>query len=440
MSAARLAGALTACLMIGTAPAMADAWDDCQVKDNPDLAIEGCTTTLASATGDQVIEAEYHRAVAYFGKHDFYHAAKDYSAVIASRQIAEVYAYRGLTYVYQVDDDPAFADQAISDLNQALALKPDLDTSLTKDFAFAYSVRAATNLANGQDSQAVSDEDAAVKMNPDKAAALNASFGGAYATRALKSLANGEYDHAVSDFQQADQLDPASSDRLAPYLNEAQSAKRGPYGAIARGEQHEKDDAYDQAVDDFTDAIIAAPDLAEAYLERAAAFETLERYSDARSDFDQAIKLDPNNWRAYYARGYFHQSMAEFDLADADFTQASTAIDQSHDTNAEDEKADIDKATKSLRFDRKLEDHWVSYLKDIQTSNNYANWSAAPYDLYAEKHNLPKLPPVAAASAEPMAIPEPGRPWNWWAIPLFMLAALGVGGGGYFFYRQRSKT
>ena len=440
MSAARLAGALIACLMIGAQPAMADAWDDCQVKDNPDLAIEGCTTTLASASGDQMLEAEYHRAFAYFGKHDFYHAVKDFTSVIGSRSIAEVYAYRGLAYVYQVDDDPAFADQAISDLNQALALKPDLDTNLEKDFSFAYSVRAATNLENGQDTQAISDEDSAVKMNPDKAAAFNTDFGSAYARRALKSLANGEYDHAVSDLQQANQLDPASTDRLAPYLSEAQSGKPGPYAAIARGEQHEKDDAYDQAVNDYTDAIIASPDMAQAYLERAEAFEVLERYSDARSDFDQAVKLDSGNWRAYYARGYFHQQMAEFDLADADFTQASAVIDQGHDTNAEGEKAIIDKASKSLQFDKKLEDHWVSYLKDIQTSNNYANWSSAPYDLYAGRHNLPKLPPPATASVAPMAIPEPGRAWSWWAIPLVLLIVLGVGGGGYQFYRQRNKA
>jgi hypothetical protein len=29
-----------------------------------------------------------------------------------------------------------------------------------------------------------------------------------------------------------------------------------------------------------------------------------------------------------------------------------------------------------------LEVHWLNYLREIQTSNHYANWSAAPYDLY----------------------------------------------------------
>jgi hypothetical protein len=35
--------------------------------------------------------------------------------------------------------------------------------------------------------------------------------------------------------------------------------------------------------------------------------------------------------------------------------------------------------------EKELNQHWLAYLKEIQDDNDYANWSARPFDLYANR-------------------------------------------------------
>src|ERR1700722_5579929 len=108
-------GAFLACFALATMPAIAESWQDCVQTKDPDLAIEGCTDFLATAQGDQVIQGYYSRAIAYFSKHDFYHAVKDFDEVISKNEVISkravqlVYIYQGLAYEYQMADDPEFA-------------------------------------------------------------------------------------------------------------------------------------------------------------------------------------------------------------------------------------------------------------------------------------------------------------------------------------------
>jgi len=447
MTGRRLAVALSVLIAgapLATAPAMADPLADCQQTADPDLAIDGCTTFLSTVSGDQAIQPSYARALAYFNKHDFYHAAKDFTAVLVSGQAADgyrvaAYANRGIAYANQMADDPTFADKALSDLNQALALKSDLDTKIKANFALAYATRAATELASGQDAQAGSDEDAAVQLNPDKTAALKAYFAQAYMMRARLGMAAGQYDRATSDLQQAMQLDPTLSVPFAPYLQEAQSGRSGPYSAMARGDQLLNNGQEDLAVGEYTQAIRANQTIAEVYLHRAHAYDSLNRQAEARADFDQAVKLDPSNWSRYYERGKYYQSLDQFDQARSDFNQASTIADQSHDAGFDNEKKMIDEALKSVQFDNTLSDHWVSYLKEIQVANDYPNWSAAPYDLYAQSHNLAQLPPPPPppppAAAPPVQHGLSG--FQWTVLCLGIVLALGAGGGAFVYYRRR---
>jgi tetratricopeptide (TPR) repeat protein len=399
---------------------------DCQQTQDPDLAIDGCTSVLATASGDQMIQAEFNLGRAYLIKQDFYHAVKDFTAVIGIRAVAPAYALRGSAYAGEIADDPAFADKAISDFSQALNLKPDLAATIQSGYAYAYAARAATNLANGRDAQALADEKRATELDSDKISEFNAILAQAYRTRALQRLAGGQYNLAASDLQQAIELDQTTSAELSPYLHEAQAGAAGPYTAIAKGNEHEHDGAYDLAVKDYTDAIQTNSHLAEAYLVRGYAYQALHRPDEARADFDQAIKLDPNNWTGYYGRGLLSQRLGRFDQASADFNQASTLIDQAQDANIKNKKAFIGNALKSFQFDRMLENRWISYLKQIQTSNNYGNWSSAPYDLYAERHNLPGLAP---------------RPWSsfaTWQIVLLSLFLI-LGAAALVQYRRRPR-
>ena len=59
MIAVRLAGvfvALIACAALDATHAIAATWENCRQTADPDLAIDGCTSFLATATGNQVIK------------------------------------------------------------------------------------------------------------------------------------------------------------------------------------------------------------------------------------------------------------------------------------------------------------------------------------------------------------------------------------------------
>lgn len=447
--------AFLVCSALPAMPAIADSSQDCkdrfealrdQRTNDPDLAIEACTNFLATAQEDQVAQEYQFRALAYFYKHDFYHAVKDFSVVIKVRpDFQAAYIYRGLAYEYQTDDDAAFADLAISDLDMAARLQGDVYNQQRTQFWLAYQMRAFTNLQQGNDGQAVADMDKAVELNPDKVVAIKAGVAIGYQRRALQRLASGQYNEAVDAFQQAIQLDPTTADKLTPYRTEAQSRKPGPYSAIARGDQRYDNQEYEQALNNYSEAVQANPNLAEAYLRRGSAYQALDQFDDALADFEEAIRLDQNNWFAFYVRGKLYQSMDHFDEAAEDFDQAAATIERVHDSGYDAEKSRMDDARKSLEFSRTIEDHWISYLKEIQAANTHLNWLDAPYNLYLKQHSLNAAGQIAAnpsspSSASPPTSPEPattdtdGSPWVPW---LFLLVVVVVGCGAFILYRRR---
>ncbi len=403
-----LIGAFLACTVLATMPAIADAPDDCKQTEDPDLAIDACTSFLKSAHGDQRIEllGNYYLAIAYFDKHEYYLAIEPFTAFIHIRPVQLAYIDRGLAYENQMADDPELADLAIADLTEADKLppaanqQPGVDDKTKAQFAPAYLTLATENVKKGEDAQALKDEDVAIKLIPDKAVAIKvaikAAVAQAYEQRAWKKLAGDQFDGAVSDLQQAIDLDPTSADKLTPYLKEAQSGRPGPYSAIARGDRHEEDQNYEQALDDYAEAIRANPNLADAHRERGYAYKVLHRFEEARRDFNEAIRLDPNGWRGYYASGDLYQSTDQFDKAGAEFEKASAIIERVHDLGYEYEKGLIEDARKSLKFSITNQNHWISYLKEIQAAKTYPNWSDAPYDLYVKHHSLRSTPRAAS--------------------------------------------
>ncbi len=424
-------GALIFCASLVPRPAFADSLEDCKNRvealqnrqaNDPDLAIETCTSFLKTAQGDQAIQAHYYRAIAHFQKPDYYHAVKDLDAVIDGSPIQMAYFYRGLAYIGEMADDPAFADFAISDLNKA-ANQGALDNEQKAQFWPAYLTRATTNLKKGKDENAQSDEDAAIRLNPEKAVAIKADFSQAYAHRALQGLASGQYDRAASDLQHATQLDPQNANRLTPYLKEAQSRQPGPYSAIARGNQYAEGQDYEQALKEYSKAIRSNSHLAEAYLERGSIYKALNHFEDALADFAQAIRLDQNDWSGYYDRGQLYLSLDQFDQAAADFNQASVIIDRVHDWAYDYEKERMENAQKSLQFNRTIQGRWVSYLKEIQVANAYSNWSHAPYDLYVTHHSLVNGVAVEPGNRQPAGPNDNVRRSR---RPILAVVALGV--------------
>jgi S1-C subfamily serine protease len=164
---------------------------------------------------------------------------------------------------------------ALTDYNQAIALKPD--------FADAYVRRGNLKYYNLDDPQgALADYDRAIAINPNYALA--------YTNRgALKYV----YDPqgALADFNQAIALDPKSPPTAAAYIscgNLKQDKLNDPQGALA----------------DYNQAISLVPKHAEAYYHRGnLKTEKLNDHQGALADYDRAISLFPIPDYAYYNRG-----------------------------------------------------------------------------------------------------------------------------------------
>ncbi len=83
------------------------------------------------------------------------------------------------------------------------------------------------------------------------------------------------------------------------YASEAQEFFREGYMASMSRE-------WDKAIELYSQSIQMSPDNAEAYLQRAAAFEMVERIDDAIADYEKTLRLKPDYYLAmeYLAKLY----------------------------------------------------------------------------------------------------------------------------------------
>ncbi|MDZ8050393.1 MAG: tetratricopeptide repeat protein [Aulosira sp. ZfuVER01] len=79
---------------------------------------------------------------------------------------------------------------------------------------------------------------------------------------------------------------------------------------------------YQEAVNDFTQAIEINPRNALAYNRRGDAFYRLGDYQKSLSDSSKAIQLNPQDANAYYDRGFSHYELGKYKEAIADYTKA----------------------------------------------------------------------------------------------------------------------
>ena len=167
-----------------------------------------------------------------------------------------VYFQRGTAYYYKGE-----YDRAIADLDQAIALHPDL--------AMAYSNRGIAYAHKGEYDQAIEDFDQAIELQPDYAQAYN-NRGNAYAHK-------GEYDRAIEDYDQAIALQP---DYAEAYNN--------------RGNAYAHKGEYDRAIEDYDQAIELQPDYAKAYNNRGIAYAHKGEYDKAIKDFRKVVEVSDN--------------------------------------------------------------------------------------------------------------------------------------------------
>jgi hypothetical protein len=85
-----------------------------------------------------------------------------------------------------------------------------------------------------------------------------------------------------------------------------------------RGAENYRQDNFELAIEEFTEAIALDPQLTLAYSSRGAAYKAAGDYDRAIADYDQAIALDPQLALAYLNRGNAYSDMGEYDRAITD--------------------------------------------------------------------------------------------------------------------------
>ncbi len=78
----------------------------------------------------------------------------------------------------------------------------------------------------------------------------------------------------------------------------------------------------DQAIADYSYALVLDPSLGAAYYNRALLYLAEDNATLAADDFGQVIALDPKDATAYNGRGMAYAASSRFSLADADFAKA----------------------------------------------------------------------------------------------------------------------
>jgi tetratricopeptide (TPR) repeat protein len=91
---------------------------------------------------------------------------------------------------------------------------------------------------------------------------------------------------------------------------------------LNKGYEAAKANRWEEAKDDFTEAIKLKPDYAEAYIGRGAAYGKLDSYQQAIKDFTKAIELKQNDVLAYFGRGIAYGKLGNYQQAIKDYTKA----------------------------------------------------------------------------------------------------------------------
>ena len=93
---------------------------------------------------------------------------------------------------------------------------------------------------------------------------------------------------------------------------------------VDRGLESSQKGQYDQAINDFNQALKAKPGDAAILTYRGVVYHAKGQDDKAIQDFEQAIKSDPKFGRAYYQRGMVYETLGRYHLALQDLEQAKS--------------------------------------------------------------------------------------------------------------------
>ena len=126
-----------------------------------------------------------------------------------------------------------------------------------------------------------------------------------YCQRGIAHFEKGQYDQAISNYSKALVI----NHRLADV-----------YGN--RGLVYEKKGLYDLAIADYNKALEVDPDHCVAYNNRGNIYREKGLYDLAIADYDKALMIDPNLAICYFNRGNVYNDQGLYDLAIADYNKA----------------------------------------------------------------------------------------------------------------------
>ncbi|MBA3485378.1 MAG: tetratricopeptide repeat protein [Pirellulales bacterium] len=360
-TAARLSAACLLLFVLGCS----DADQTNKAAGNPAVAAPPVSQAAAAApaevaAGKQALEAgDYEEAVDRFTRAIV--ASEKTETPSANAEAAQVYFDRGVAYLKM-----GFPDTAAQDFSTAINLAPH-------DGA-AFEQRARANVALGDAYKSLRDATQAIRLTPNNA--------GAYHIRGVVYLNRGEFDRATADLQQAIDQNPALLDEVRPQLVEAladwaeQLAANGDSATAAEklarareldptfvaeetvivvekpaveqtvakpvldeaeksyvlGREHQAEQAYDQAIIEYTKAIALRPDFHNAYLRRGETLLALGFPDTALEDLKRAVNRGAESAEPYRLQAQAHMAMknphraalSATDALHADPTDAAT--------------------------------------------------------------------------------------------------------------------
>ncbi|GAB6391002.1 MAG: tetratricopeptide repeat protein [Treponematales bacterium] len=185
--------------------------------------------------------------------------------------------------------------------------------------------------ATVRDDRALRNLIAMLKSN-QSAASVGQTEGnaGVFLDKGIRLAADGEFNTAIENFTAAIEAGPnlaaawlLRGKTLLLSISSAASIEENfeDFGVKVRSFSQEKLADAKRAVDDLTQAVRLNP-VPNAYLYRGCAYLGLGEYDKAVSDYNQALKLDRNDTGAYMNRGAAYRYKGDYNRAIADYTQA----------------------------------------------------------------------------------------------------------------------
>ncbi|HEX2081710.1 MAG TPA: tetratricopeptide repeat protein [Longimicrobium sp.] len=219
-------------------------------------------------------------------------------------------------------------DAALADLNRAIELRPRM--------VAAYLARAAFFFLSGRYDEALADYERAGSLDPGSTAAMIG--------RGNVFYARGEHARATDEFDRAIEADPSCAlayrniaallreqgkpDRALWYIEKAaelgdEDAKRfKPRAHLDLAAHHRSEARFEQAIEEYTNAIALVPHEAALWFNRALVYRDVGRLDEALRDFSEGIRLNPRTPRAYADRAVIYSRLGREREALADFDRA----------------------------------------------------------------------------------------------------------------------